>query len=83
MGSALRPAVPIRGVHALADNRGQTQVPAYDEPLPSRSNDAAKVSAQVRFPSGAPTTGESALTSGYLLVEARSPLTGVPRVSSR
>jgi hypothetical protein len=34
-------------------------------------------------PSGAPTTTETALTSGYLLVEARSPLPGAPRVSSR
>jgi hypothetical protein len=34
-------------------------------------------------PSGAPIAGESALTSGYLLVEARSPLPSAPRVSSR
>ena len=40
--------------------------------------DAAGTSAQVRFLSGVlsgvPTTTETALTSGYLLVEARSPL---------
>jgi hypothetical protein len=30
--------------------------------------------AQVRVPSGDPITRESVLTSGYLLVEARSPL---------
>jgi hypothetical protein len=35
--------------------------------------------AQAEVVSGAPTTGESALTSGYLLVEARSPLPGKPR----
>jgi len=35
--------------------------------------------AQAEVVSGAPTTGESELTSGYLLVEARSPLPGKPR----
>jgi hypothetical protein len=35
--------------------------------------------AQVRVLSGAPIAGESALTSGYLLVEAQAPLPGKPR----
>jgi hypothetical protein len=35
--------------------------------------------AQAEVVSGAPTTTESALTSGYLLVEARSPLPGPTR----
>jgi hypothetical protein len=35
--------------------------------------------AQAEVVSGAPTTGESALISGYLLVEARSPLPGPTR----
>jgi hypothetical protein len=34
---------------------------------------------RVGAPSGAPTTGESPLTSGYLLVETRSPLAGPTR----
>ena len=44
-----------------------------------RKGSSARVRAQDRVLSWAPTPGESALTSGYLLVEARSPLPGAPR----
>ncbi len=44
--------------------------------------DLGRYRAQAEVVSGAPIAGESALTSGYLLVEARSPLPGAPRVSS-
>jgi hypothetical protein len=44
-----------------------------------RKGSSDRVRAQNRVLSGAPTTGETALTSGYLLVEARSPLPGTPR----
>jgi len=42
----------------------------------SREGFIGAVRAQDRGLSGALTTGESALTSGYLMVEARSPLPG-------